>query len=279
MSGFSSSWLDLREAADHRARDGALLRRLGTSFAGRDAVSVVDLGCGLGSNLRAIAGVLPKRQHWRLVDHDRALLAAARERLAAWADAAEGAGADLNLRKGNREIGVSFVAADLSQGVDAALGASPDLVTAAALFDLCSAAWIERFAAAVAASGAVFYTALTYDGREVWEPAHPADAAVLAAFHAHQGGDKGFGPSAGPRATQVLAQAFGARGYRIETADSAWRLGPDDAALLSQLADGAAAAVRETGRVADETVASWLTARRSGATCTVGHQDLIALTG
>ncbi len=279
MSGFSSSWLDLREAADHRARDGALLRRLGESFADRDAVSVVDLCCGLGSNLLSMAGLLPKRQHWQLVDHDRALLAAARERLAAWADAAEGAGADLNLRKGDREIGVSFVAADLSQGVDAALGASPDLVTAAALFDLCSAAWIERFAAAVAASGATFYTALTYDGREIWEPAHPADGAVLAAFHAHQGGDKGFGPSAGPRATQVLAQAFGARGYRIETADSAWRLGQGDEALLAELADGAAAAVRETGRVADETVASWLTARRSGATCTVGHQDLIALTG
>ena len=101
MSGFSAEWLALREPADHRARSPALVAELRSVFAGRDTAAIIDLGCGTGSNLRALAASLPRRQSWRLVDRDPALLGAARERLAAWADASE-AGAGLHLRKGGR---------------------------------------------------------------------------------------------------------------------------------------------------------------------------------
>ena len=74
MSGFSAEWLALREPADQRARNSDLLGALTRRFAGRDTLSVVDLGCGAGSNLRALAPALPRRQRWRLVDHDAALL-------------------------------------------------------------------------------------------------------------------------------------------------------------------------------------------------------------
>ncbi len=142
-----------------------------------------------------------------------------------------------------------FSALDLAAGPEAALSEAPHLVTAAALFDLVSEAWIAALARAVAAAGAVFYTALTYDGAEEWTPPHPADAAIHAAFLAHQGGDKGFGPSLGPAATAALARAFQAHGYAVETATSPWRLGPGEAALLHQLAEGTARAAAETGRV------------------------------
>ncbi|RZI38309.1 SAM-dependent methyltransferase, partial [Herbaspirillum sp. HC18] len=49
---FSPDWLALREPADHAARSAHLLSRLATQFGDRDQVSVVDLGCGAGSNLR-----------------------------------------------------------------------------------------------------------------------------------------------------------------------------------------------------------------------------------
>jgi trans-aconitate methyltransferase len=83
MSGFSAEWLALREPADRRARSRALVAELRSVFAGRDTAAVIDLGCGTGSNLRALAASLPRRQSWRLVDRDPALLSAARERLAA----------------------------------------------------------------------------------------------------------------------------------------------------------------------------------------------------
>ncbi len=74
MSGFSTDWLALREAADHRSRNSAPLSKLAARFADREDVFVVDLGAGTGSNLRAVAPALPARQQWILIDHDPALL-------------------------------------------------------------------------------------------------------------------------------------------------------------------------------------------------------------
>jgi SAM-dependent methyltransferase len=274
---FSPQWLALREPADRRARDPGLLAALAGHFAARDAMSVVDLGCGTGSNLRAIAPVLPARQEWRLVDNDPALLAAARARIAEWADAAQTVGADLHVRRKGLALTVRLRRSDLAADLEEALGAAPDLVSAAALFDLVSAQWISRFVPAVAARGAVFYGALTYDGREEWRPPHPADAAMLAAFNAHQTGDKGFGPAVGRRATDHLVAGFSCAGYRVRTAESPWRLDARDGDLVRDLALGAAAAVRETGRVPADAIADWLAVRRTGSTCVIGHLDCLAV--
>jgi hypothetical protein len=277
VSGFSADWLALREPADRRARNPNVLAALRTSFAARDAVDVIDLGCGTGSNLRAVALHLPARQRWRLVDHDPALLVAARDPLLAWADSAERGDGDLTLVKDGRELLVSFMQTDLAKDPGVALAGAPDLVTAAALFDLVSVPWIERFAREVGHVRAAFYTALTYAGSESWEPAHAFDAEMLAAFHAHQASDKGFGPSAGPRGTAVLEKEFTALGYAVRTGASPWHLGETEATLVRELADGAAQAVRETGQVPEERVSAWLAARRGGAGCTIGHTDLLAL--
>lgn len=277
MSGFSPDWLALREPADHRARNPDVLAALAGRFRDRPAVSVVDLGCGTGSNLRAVAPMLPARQEWRLVDHDPALLAAARERIAAWADSSHPSEGDLIATKDGRTITVTLAQADLAGDLDEPLGATPDLVTAAALFDLASADWIRRLAGAIAGRGATFYTALTYNGLERWFPSHPADADMLTAFHAHQGGDKGFGPSAGPEASNHLADAFASRGYDVHTGESPWRLDRADAALIAELALGVARAVRETGRVPAAAIDAWREARLSGASCLVGHTDLLAV--
>jgi SAM-dependent methyltransferase len=277
VTGFSPDWLDLREGADHRARNPDLLAALSARLGDRRSLSVVDLGCGTGSNLRAVAPVLPAVQHWRLVDHDPALLLAARERIADWADDARVSDDALVAKKSGRQITVTFAQADLARDLDAALGTAPDLVTAAALFDLVSAGWIQRLAAATAERGASFYTALTYNGEESWFPPHPADAAVLAAFHAHQGGDKGFGLSAGPTASRCLAEAFTGYGYTVRDGESSWRLDRSDAALIGELAQGIARAVRETGRVPDPVSDAWREDRIAHGTCVVGHTDLFAI--
>ena len=275
MSGFSAEWLDRRESADRRARNPDLLAALAQRLAGQESVRVADLGCGTGSNLRAIAPYLPQTQHWHLLDHDPALLDAARDRLETWADAAEASGGDLAVRHQGRRLTVSFHEADLAAGLEGVLPRA-DLVTAAALFDLVSVDWIARLVEAVSCQGALFYAALTYDGNADWIPSHLADEAVLGAFKVHQGRDKGFGPAAGPGATQALIRAFQAAGYRVRTAASPWRLGSADAALVSEIATGIAAAVRETGLLPDDEVDGWLQAR-TGAACVIGHTDLLAL--
>jgi SAM-dependent methyltransferase len=201
MSGFSAEWLSLREAADHRARDPGLRDAVAACLAARGAATIVDLACGSGSNLRGLAPFVGAAQTWRLVDHDPALLDAARKALIDWADASA---EPLRLVKDGVAIDVTFRQADLATGVGAALGGDIDLVTAAAFFDLVSQEWIAGFCEELARRRLPLYAVLTYSGEEVWRPSHAADAEALAAFHAHQARDKGCGPSAGPRAPEFL---------------------------------------------------------------------------
>jgi len=277
VSGFSADWLALREPADHAGRNGDVLAALAAHFAGREEVAVIDLGCGTGSNLRATAAHLPARQRWLLVDNDPALLAAARVRLGQWAEDGEEARDALRLRHRGCELEVSFRHADLASDLEDVLAAEANLVTAAALFDLVSAAWIERFAGVVAKRRAAVYAALTYDGVEIWTPPHPADAEILAAFNDHQRSDKGFGPSAGPQAPAALARAFGAFAYDVRTGDSPTPFDKDgDAAVIRDIVECVSAAARDVGQVPASRIAEWVAAR-AGASCTIGHTDLLAL--
>lgn len=282
MSGFSADWLALREPADHAARNKEILAQVAGHFTGRDHLFVVDLGCGAGSNLRGCALSLPAaRQSWTLVDYDPALLAAARECLAAWADSAEEQGEELLLEKDGKTIAVDFRQADLNADIDRIAGWRPDLVTAAALFDLVSPAWIERFVATLARCKLPLYTVLIYDGREEWAPPHAEDAAVHGAFLAHQRRDKGFGLSAGPEAGRVMQAALERAGYRVASGDSPWILDRSRAALTRDLIAGIARAAEETGQVNAADARVWAEFRRSAAdradaSGLVGHVDLWA---
>lgn len=276
MAGFSPEWLALREPADHAARNPQVLGAVGAHFAGRNSMSVVDLGCGAGSNLRGTYAALPLHQHWTLVDLDERLLAATRHTLTGWADEAREQGEELVLTKGDHLITVDTRQADLNKDLEWVLGWQPDLVTAAALFDLTSKRWLERFVAALTGQNLPLYTVLTYDGREIWQPPHAADARVLAAFKHHQHGDKGFGPAAGPEATDVMAEAFRKAGFAVSIGDSAWRIDEKRGELAQMLARGIADAVLETGQVDPATIADWLTTKTLSASALVGHHDLWA---
>lgn len=280
MSGFAPDWLRLREGADHRARNADLMDKLAAHCSARPEVTAVDLGAGLGSNLRATFRALPTRQHWVLVDHDPALLASACEAIAAWADTARPTASGIEATKDGRSLHVEVKCHDLAADPGAWRGTKAELVTAAALFDLVSEQWIDNFVEALAKVRLPLYAVLTHDGSTTWMPAHPADASMQAAFEHHFAGDKGFGPSVGGIASRLLTERLVGAGYQVERAASPWRLGTADRALIAALAQGWTEAVRETGAVPDAEIRSWLAARTSdGVACTVGHEDLLALPG
>ncbi len=278
---FSAEWLALREPADHAAVNPEVRAALTARFAGQDSISIVDLGCGAGSNLRGTWSALPANQHWTLVDYDPKLLAAARKRLAGWADSAVSKGDDLHLTKRGSTLVVSFRGADLSTGDFAAVTGGADLVTAAALFDLVSIQGIEKLAETITAQGATFYTVLTYDGHTRWSPPHPSDATMRNAFNAHQKTDKGFGTAAGPGGTSALAKAFYARSYRVLRGTSPWVVDQRYGLLRMELDAGFANAVRETGEVAASEIEAWLAHRLAGndRVSVIGHEDLLAVPG
>ena len=278
MTGFSAQWLALREPADHRARDASLrdqvihdLNHLARVRPG--PIKIVDLGCGSGSNLRALAPHMPATQHWTLVDYDPALLSAAKSALVQWADQTVSDQDILVLHKNGKHISVKFLCEDLSSNLESVLALPTDLLTAAAFFDLVAEHWLERFCGLLRSP---LYTVLTYNGQEIWHPPEPMDAAVLNAFHAHQQTDKGFGVAAGPNAVGVMEALLKARGFAVSSAQSPWKLAEADRNLIEQLAIGSAGAVLETKQVSAEDVSAWKQSRSVAQTCEIGHIDLYA---
>lgn len=263
MSGFSVEWLALREPLDMRARNPDVLDAVATAFAGRPALSVVDLGSGTGSTMRALSGRLPRRQQWTLVDNDPVLLAAAYA-MARPAD-----------------VAVEAMQFDLDGDVASLFDQTTELVTASALLDLVSEPWLANFAAAVAARALPVYVALSYDGRVELEAADPVDQQVVTAINAHQRRNKGFGPALGPRAAGFAVKIFQSFGYSVVQGQSDWIAGAGDAAFQSELLTGWRLAAREMGDLPDATLDDWFS-RRSEAVAagrlslTVGHLDFFA---
>ncbi len=253
MSGFSADWLALREPADARSRSAALAAR----FAGR-VRRAVDLGSGTGANIRYLAPRLGAATEWLAVDGDPGLLDA----LVAPAG-----------------VTVRALRLDLAQALEALAFDGVDLVTASALLDLVSAAWLDRLAAACAAARTSVLFALSYDGRIEWSPADAADTLVREAVNRHQRRDKGFGSALGPAAVTAAAARLAAHGYQVERSRSDWLLGPADARLQQALVDGWLAAALEIAPAERRTLVAWADRRRAaivhGITrLVVGHEDL-----
>lgn len=250
--GFSAQWLELREPADHAARDGALLAAAVASAGPRPVI--VDLGAGTGSTIRAMRDALPCETRWRLVDFDPALLALA-----------AGAGAQVDTHQ-----------LDLTDLSRLPLeGAS--LVSASALLDLVSQEWLEALAERLARHALPFYGALSYDGVMNWEPSLPEDDDVTAAFNRDQRGTKSFGQALGPDAVAAAQAAFAAHGYQVTTSQSPWLLGPEQADLQRELIAGIADAAARAGHAGAGDWARRRIAAIGSATSHIGHIDLLAL--
>jgi SAM-dependent methyltransferase len=287
--GFSADWLRQREAFDALARDAAagrlqLQARLARLRPAAGAPwRVIDLACGTGANLRWLAPRLGGSQEWLVTDHDAALLRRWPERL----------GLPVGEAVPRNPLvfsGPGFQATIVRQQIDLArqLEALPwhaaHLVTASALLDLVSAAWLRRLVAAGAAARVALLFSLSVDGRHGWSLADPLDATVHRLFGAHQRRDKGFGPALGGRAATALRRGLRAAGYRVFSARSDWLLdGRDDpqaAALQGTLVDGMAAAATEQDPASAVLLQAWrqrrLTLVQAGS-LRVGHLDLLAL--
>jgi SAM-dependent methyltransferase len=287
MNGFSAAWLALREPFDSAARAGAdAVAAFAGEALGPATRQVVDLACGTGANLRALAPRLGRAQHWRLIDHDAALLAALPAALEAWSDhhgyrlASGDAGAF-------RVTGPGFDASVVLQQLDLVRQwpalALPDgaLLTASALLDLVSADWLDGLIGHAGRAGATLLFALSVDGRIAWEPADADDGAVQAAFAAHQRRDKGFGPALGDTAAAWLQARLSAAGWKTSVASSDWRIdGARAPEMVQALIDGtAAAAIEQMSGGASDAVLAWQrrrTVRRDVTRLVVGHTDLAA---
>ena len=263
MSGFSSAWLTLRESYDHAARNRDVLAEVAAAFHGNASIAVVDLACGTGSTLRAVAAHLPSCQSWRLVDNDLGHLARA------------------SMLQHRRDISVVTRPIDLARDLELALEAPLDLIAASALLDLVSLEWLDRLAIEAAARRLPVYAALTYDGRRVLDPSDELDPDMLATFHAHQCTDKGFGPALGPNAAARAVERFEHFGYDVVQGQSDWVLTATDPAIQDALFSGWAEPALAVVDPSSGRASRWLARRRAhlatgGSNVRVGHVDFFA---
>ncbi|MBV8848590.1 MAG: class I SAM-dependent methyltransferase [Methylobacteriaceae bacterium] len=260
---FSAEWLALREKYDARARNSSVLDTLIAFLADKHALRVVDLACGTGSTLRAVASKITVSQHWQLVDNNLSLLARASEM--------------------KPPLGVTFSTTPIDIGYDleAALDGPVDLVTTSALLDLVSEPWLERLVTEIGARQIPFYAALSYDGRAEMSPPHARDAAILEAVNLHQRGDKGFGPALGSTAAKTAIVGFDSLGYSVVNGTADWVFDRADREIQREVFSGWANAMREVGDMPLADIVEWLTFRRDEiaagrSSLRVGHVDFFA---
>jgi len=296
MSCFSADWLHLREPFDLAARESTAAARglpgLLTRWRTRsrdEPLAVIDLACGHGANLRALAPGLGRAQLWRLFDHDPALLAAVPAALAEWArrheyrcmvkrgpgdaHAIEIAGPDFRANVACHRVDLACDLASLD------FGQTP-LVTASALLDLVSAPWLAALIHKAHVARAALLFGLTVDGRMTWNPVDPGDELVHALFSRHQRRDKGFGPALGPQAAAIAWQQLARAGFESSQSQTDWVVDGALAPLMQRaMVEGIAAAALEQDLAAKDAVLSWKARRDAGvggSRLRVGHVDIVA---
>ena len=251
---FDAAWLALREPADAAARSAEL------AAAARALLPVPlvvhDLGSGTGSMARWLGPELPGSR-WVLHDRDADLLARAP------------VGAE------RRVVDLAALTAGELEGAD--------LVTASALLDVLTADELDAIVAACAARRVPALLTLTVTGGVELDPPHSLDAAVAAAFVAHQRRAVGRRRQLGPDAIGHAVRAFLARGAAVDVRPSPWLLGGADADLAAAWLRGwvGAAAERRPELLDGGHLARYLDDRLAAAAAgtlraAVHHADLFA---
>ncbi len=283
-----ASWLRLREPADKVSRSKDLTHMVARIVAApqHDAVEVLDLATGTGSNLRYLAGQLPDRQSWLVVDRDPLLLDRLPVQTARW-----GASQDYEVsRDGTRCVilGERLDCRVETRRVDLWTLDTPDiftgrhLVTASALLDLVSEQWLRALAVRCRDGGTAALFALNYNGQSSCSPMEPEDDMIRNLLNRHQARDKGLGgPAAGPDAVRVGERCFAEVGYEVRTASSDWVLGAADSELQRRLIEGWAEAAIEMVPDDRSGIEDWHSRRLghldAGRSCVVvGHVDVAA---
>lgn len=274
-ASFSADWLAARERFDHTARDRAwpvFAERIQTLLPG--IRRIVDLGCGTGSNLRYLSRRLfelaPAGQRQALlIDADSSLLMVARR-------CHRTAPAGIS--------NIEYQQTNLAGAPDWPALQPGDLVSASALVDLVSLAWLGDLLDRCRRANAVVLLALSYDGRSNWLPAHPLDREVVRLFNLDQQSDKGLGSALGPAAAATASSLLERLGYGVWQARSDWQLDTRHAsarrvvsALISDHARIAVQAQSESAEHFEQWAATRQRQLRTGRLrVRIGHLDVLA---
>ena len=250
----------LRSPRAQRRRDRRGRRRRSPA---RPSVTIVDLACGTGSTLRALAPRIKARQNWRLVDNDLSLLARApqsRRRTSTSRPCRSISTAILKPRSTARSIWSRRRRCSISSPTNGC----------------------ERLAVETAARRLPVYAALSYDGRVEIDAGRcrrrrrssPRSTRISAPTRA-------LVRRSGRTRRSKAIERFERVGYSVVQGPSDWVFAPTDREIQIEMLSGWAAAAREIGDMPLPDVVGWLTRRRDlvaagRSSIRVGHVDFFA---
>lgn len=265
MTHADVEYLEAKRSVDDRALAPQVSDRLFAELPA--APRILEAGAGTGVSIpRLLAGGVTAGSY-RGVDRSGAVLSHARDRRMAELDADR---TDGGFRV--RDLTVRFERGD---ALDAFAGERADLLIAQSFLDLVPVdRAIELFEEALVAGG-LLYAPLTFDGTTIFQPDHPADEAVISAYHDHIAAQPGRDPHAGRHVLESLRRRDG---RVLAVASSDWIVRPTDgeypaaeASFLEAILDFVA-----TGTASVSAADDWCSDRRdqlaAGELSYIAHQ-------
>jgi hypothetical protein len=244
----SLAWIRLAEPFDHAARSAGLVADLRAALPADRPIGIVDLGAGIGSNLRYVAPRLGGEQEWTLFDRRTQLLEELPDELGRWA--AERA---LPVHRAGDVLYVGPWRVRWAPLGDVFPDVGAHAIVANGYLASLDQSAIQDLADWLVDRNVPFLASANPDQRVRISPAHALDDGVLAA--------------AGPDPVEMLAGLLDGFDVRVESTD--WRIGPDQPELQRAL-------IVRIGRDG-----AWITERleqidRGRLEVVVGHQELLA---
>ena len=183
MTAGYARYLAAKTTVDDRALNRHVLAEL-RRLMPADAPRVLELGAGLGTMVaRLLDWGVVNAGEYVLLDADRQLLDCSRRWLRDWA-AARGLRSDLlpnGLQVG--DMRVRLVHAELGGYLEATHEELADVLIANAVLDLVDVPALLPGLLRLLVPGGVYWFTINYDGETIFEPGHPLDDQIMAAYH------------------------------------------------------------------------------------------------
>jgi SAM-dependent methyltransferase len=183
MSHPYTRYLAAKKTVDDRALNRRVLAGL-CRLMPSDAPRILEVGAGLGTMVaRLLEWQVVSAGEYTLLDVDPQLLRESRSWLSGWATTQGLPTEPLpdGLRIG--DLRVRLVEAELGSFLDAGDGQPADVLIANAFLDLVDVPSTLAGLFRLLVPGGVYWFTINYDGESIFQPEHPGDDAIMAAYH------------------------------------------------------------------------------------------------
>jgi SAM-dependent methyltransferase len=223
-----AQYLLAKRTVDDRSINAGVLTWL-RNQAGTRARRFVEIGGGVGTMVARLYGLgIAVRGEYLLIDADARMLAEARRYLAGWA-ADHGVTARETIDGiALGDLSVTLVEAEIGEYSEGFADRQADVLIGCAVLDVIDAPRLVPGMLRMLGPGGLYWFPITYDGEMAFQPDHPADPALIAAYHADMDRRVRHGRPAGERfAGRHLLEHLRSAGAPVCAAGSAdWIVRP-----------------------------------------------------